>query len=457
MGFGWRTGSALGLGLVVALVIPAGCSAGNSMPTVAPSLPAPTRALVGWSQTVCEETTSVDGLRKEINSLNKDAANPDDATFVATDADFYLSSITDEVGKAVTDLKAVKATGIRTADGYLADVLKSLAGIQAQLPTPDASAAESLPDDQKVALARRIAAAIGNVKPEQPKLTAVAEGSPALAASYSLAPNCAPLTLPARPAAAAPSRVLVNWSDRMCSAAEIVAGLDADPLNRIPDDPRFENFQGPVLAQYITTAADEVGQIVDSIAQLRPTGVKEADQYRSNLLAAAQAALAKLPDEQGQDGADLDDAPVDQLKTQATQVAAVLATVKPQGPDLPTIVGHSRELTAGYDLAPSCTPLAPPSAPSSTAPTTARNGTDVAACNGGSCQIEVSAPVEITVAGTTFKASADANRVTILDDNGDIEIGAGGDGSFGQAGGKTVHVHVTSLASGTAILDITTS
>jgi hypothetical protein len=243
----------------------------------------------------------------------------------------------------------------------------------------------------------------------------------------------------------------------MCAAVASVGGLGTDPLNEIPDDPRFENFQGPVLAQYITTAATEVDQIVDPIAQLPATGVKEADQYRSSLLSAAQAALAKLPNEQGQASADLDEAPVEQLKAQATQVAGVLATVKPQGPDLPTIVGHSTELTAGYNLAPSCTPLAPPSSPSSTAPATARNGTDVGACQSGSCQVQVSAPVDIAVGAATFNASVDANRVTIVDSTGDIELGDGGDGSFGQAGGKTVHLHVTSLANGTAILDIATT
>ncbi|HEY6424670.1 MAG TPA: hypothetical protein VIY28_15770 [Pseudonocardiaceae bacterium] len=246
------------------------------------------------------------------------------------------------------------------------------------------------------------------------------------------------------------------WSDNMCTATKSVDALPKAPLDDVVrSDPRFSRFVRPELAQYIAGAGPQVSSIEKQLAALAPTGIKEADEYRSSLLSTIHTVLPKLPQ---RDQGNFDSLPVDQLKAEAKQVAEVLA-IKPQGPDLPTAAAHNPALAASYSLAPNCEPLKPPGAPSTAATPlpAASNGADVGACQSGKCQVQVSAPVDITVSGVKFTVSVGSTGVTIVDDSGYIRLSGGGTAKFSRSGGKTVTVQISGLTATTAVLDISTS
>ncbi|HEY6424668.1 MAG TPA: hypothetical protein VIY28_15760 [Pseudonocardiaceae bacterium] len=92
---GQRTGGQAVLVLGLGLIVLAGCSTGEQ-PMAAPQFPPPTRALVAWSDMVCTNTKSVDSLRAQIDSVNKDANDPSETAFVGMEAEFYISRVTSE-------------------------------------------------------------------------------------------------------------------------------------------------------------------------------------------------------------------------------------------------------------------------------------------------------------------------------------------------------------------------
>ncbi|QWF77090.1 hypothetical protein [Amycolatopsis sp. CA-230715] len=350
----WRTASLLGLGL--ALV---GCSAPEPPPAAPPAAAPATRALVGWSGALCAATASVDGFREKGNSAEAlmRQGNPMMAGYAAIG---YLDQIARDVGAASKNLKAVAKSGVAAADAFTDELVKTLDGTVTRLPALGDPALASGSDEQKVAKAKQASAEIDAIEPQVPRLAALAGATPGLIASYNLAPPCAPVRRPDQPSASEPTRAMVGWSDGMCAGTKTLAALRKDPPDSAATgDPRFADLARSQLSGYLSTAGVLVSQVVDQLDPLAPLGLKAADDHRASILAAARAATAKLPPPGPGRFGDLDSLPNDQLEAKATQIHAVLVTVKPAGPDLPGVVRGEPALAAAYDLAPRCEPLAP--------------------------------------------------------------------------------------------------
>jgi hypothetical protein len=417
---------------------------GHALPAPLPPVPAATRALVGWSVAVCAAVTAADGLRTGIDDVNRTAADPDQANFLDSSIDSYLSRTGSSAEQVRGQLKDVPPSGVKGADAYVAALGKALEELQKKVPASTTK--------QPLAKAREVAAAATALKPTAADLRQAVRSDAKLNASFNVAPGCTPVRQFGPVDAASPTSALVTWSDAMCSATASVTSLRTQKLGDIAsDDPRFASFGGFELGNFIGSAGSQVEQLTNTLAPLAPTGVKEADAYRTGLLTALQAVAPKLPSTQGQGMADLSFQPADQLKPQAQQVIDVLATITVPTPDLPTVAGRTKVLANSYNVAPNCRPLGspPPSLPA------AANGTDLGACQAGKCQVQVSGVADVTVSGIHFTTSVGANSVRVLQDTGEIVLGAGGSGKFGTAG-HSVSVRVTALLDGKAVLDIST-
>jgi hypothetical protein len=408
---------------VVAVVVlgfsAAACTTdGHALPAPLPTVPAATRALVGWSVAVCGAAKSAESLRSGIDDVNRTAADPDQASFLDSSIDSYLSQTGSGIDRVRGQLKDVPPSGVKGADAYVAALGKALGELQKKVPAST--------EKQPLAKAREVAAVTTALKPTTADLLKAVRGDAKLNASFNVAPGCSPVRQFGPVDVAAPTSALVAWSDTMCTATASVAALRTRKLgDLVSDDPRFAQLGGFELANFIGSTGIQVGQLADALAPLAPTGVKEADAYRTGLLAALQAVVPKLPSTQGQAGADLSFQPADQLKPQAQQVIDTLATITLPSPDLPTAVARSEVLANSYNVAPSCRPLdsPPPSLPA------AANGTDLGACQAGKCQVQVSGVADVTVGGMRFTVSI---------------------------GPRSVRIRVAALLDGKAVLDIST-
>ncbi|ALG09498.1 hypothetical protein [Kibdelosporangium phytohabitans] len=392
----WLAVAAAGLG-----VLGAGCSAPGQPPAAPPPPPppAPTKEGVAWAQRVCTTVKELDA------TLSKPASQ-------ATPR--YLAAW-------IKELRAVKPTGVAAADGYAAELGKSL---------------ESASSDPQAALAQ--------MEPQQLKLTIAAEKFGELTASYNAAPACTPV---GKPEQSVPSRDMVLWANVMCLSHYHLSTLRTDPLNEPAlSDPRFAQAAAASLSLYIRGAGDPLDDAIELLATAQPIGIADADSYRTTLLAAVRAAKEKMP-ESGTGMTDLMDMPADQLKAKATEIATALTPAKPKDADLRAIVAKNPPLTAAHSVAPAC------DAPGDPLPAAA-NGTDVAACASGKCQVQITGSADVTAAGSNFRVVVRDAKVTVTDATGVVSLGGGGVASFGN-GQKTVTIQLRGAKGNTAVLDIT--
>ncbi|MQA95352.1 MAG: hypothetical protein GEV11_12140 [Streptosporangiales bacterium] len=340
-------------GLVLGLTL-AACSTSEPpgagpRPSSTP-LPSPTRALVAWSTTAC---TTV----KPLDELRRDSAGKDTEDLTGSSATSYIMRATTTLQGQAQSLRAVPRTGVKAADAYIAGLVKTLSDLHARLPnTMDTMAS---PDKEKIAKARQVAKTVATLKPQMPGLTAVVKGEPRLVASYNVTPDCEPVRTASRPAAAAPTRALVVWSETMCTYAGLA---QKSPVGgegggaREGDPPFADQFRALELMSFIRDSGSRLDKAADEIDALAPTGVADADRYRSRLLSSIRAAAKKLPD---YDNAELGRLSLGGLEAEAEKVAGTLAKVEPKGDDLPDMVARQPRLAAAYNLAPACEPLGP--------------------------------------------------------------------------------------------------
>ncbi|MCP3802927.1 hypothetical protein NLX83_26990 [Allokutzneria sp. A3M-2-11 16] len=418
------------LAVSTVVLVLAGCSVPGE-PVDVPAPPA-VRALVVWSDTMCDKVKSVDGLRKQIDPVDEHLR-----------AMHYLDRITDSVDDLVRELKDVPPTRVAAADGYIGGLVKTLESLRQRLPAPNDPAVRKLPADQVLAKARQVAAMVAEVAPQAPALAGVAGASPELDTSYDLAPRCTPV-------GPEPStRAFVMWTDSMCGNAKAVENLPS----AMPDVSPGELFGGIELSTFISSGRSRLGSIAEQAAGLKPTGVKAADEYRERMLTALKTASAKMPEHKN--SLDAFNTPAEVLKPQAGQVVEVFGTVRPVAAGLDAAVKTDAGLNAAYDLAPRCTPIGAPAPPPLP---TARNGTDLTSCASGTCQVQVSGRAEISTDERVFVVTVDSGGVSVSSGTGVTQMqSVGGAASFGRAGGKTVRFRVLGLTSTAAVLDVTTN
>ncbi|MFE0026418.1 hypothetical protein [Amycolatopsis sp. NPDC059021] len=437
------------LGSVLVLT---GCSkAGNqAAPPPSPAPPPAGRALVAWAETTCTQVKQIDALRAKSGEPGNQQAPPSGMSSVLAgmQAESTIRDAAGSVNSVTKALRELAPTGIPAADAYAGELVKTLDGVRPQLPAADDAKLMAAPDEEKIAKAKQVSAVLAAIEAQGPKLAAMADGTPQLISSYNLAPSCVPGKKHDERA-----RRLLVWSNVLCESTKSVLSLDTDPLaDPGLTDPRFARLAESMLSEYPARWLPTVEQIARQLSSVSAIGIKDADEYRSALLATAQAALPKLPKREfgaSRPGSQS----IEQLKQQAAQVADTLRSIKPKGPELAAVAAADPQLSAAYGLAPACEPPKP--APSTALPTAA-NGTDLAACRSGKCQIQVSGSAEVTMSGFRFTISVTQSGVNVVDDLRMLRLGTHGQGSVGS-GSKTVTFKVLGVNANTAVLDIGTS
>ncbi|TMR21940.1 hypothetical protein ETD86_13545 [Nonomuraea turkmeniaca] len=399
---------------------------------------------------MCVTTQQVDALREAYGK------EPDMAGYVA---ESYVTKAISVVDDGIQALESMPASGIGAADAHAAQLLKVLKEARERLPE-DATAIMAVSDKKKPAAAKQAAKVVDGLPPQATAVSNLVKSDQTLAVSHDLAPSCTPVTASApatAPAgASAPTRALVGWAAKMCVIRNSFGSLREDPF----DDPlmghsRFSRFVGSRLADYISSAATRMGSIGEALDEVPRTGIQEVDEHRARMASTVKKAAAKLPEV---DLLYLRELPVGRLKKQAKQVTrAMAAGIKPVEGNLLSAVGRHPALAASYNVAPSCESLTSSSEPTATPLPSAKDGSDLAACRDGKCQIKVSKPVMVSVGGSRFLLSAATNGLTIVQDSGYMVMGAGGNGRFSEAGGKTTEFHVTAHTRAGAVVDISTS
>ncbi|WP_143446185.1 hypothetical protein [Kibdelosporangium aridum] len=427
----WLATAVVGLGLAGA-----GCApTGQAPPTQASPPPPPpaTQQLVRWSDAMC-------GTAKAIDSARPSAVQFASSTPDATRADAFIREVATWVDGTSKQLQDLKPTGIEPVDSHTSKLRTWFTGLEKK-SVDGMKAGEA----DKVAHAGPLAQEFSTSEPAEAGLSALAERTPELVASYNVAPGCTPVRQAGQDGR---ERDLVLWANIMCATTKELSTLRTDPLaDPAVSDPRFQRAAWASLGTYISSAGSPLSDVSTQLSSVKPIGIAEADAYQAALLSAVQSAMAKLP--QGTSSTELFQLPIDQLKAKATEVAGILATAKPKEPGLDAIVAKDEKLKAAHGLAPSC------ESPQQT-PATAANGTDLSACQSGKCQVQITGSADVTAGGHTFKVSVSSAGVTVTDASRVLNLGPGGQGSFGDAT-KTIAVKLVSLTGNAAIVDITAS
>lgn len=418
--------SAVAIGLMVT-----GCSAaGPAAPATPPPPPPPTRQLVEWATVVCSQVKVIE-----------DAVKASDSS-----PSLYVRSVVDGVDNATKALKKVKPSDVAAADGHIAGLVKALEGLRPQLPSAADNSLMSAPEPEAKAKKKQVAELVSGLGSVRQQLTGVVENAPELLTSYNLTPACEParaVTLPDP----APTRENVTWADKMCATVTAVHELSTDTADVAEDDPRFASFE---LESYLRTTSSVIGGGVTRIAGLAPTGVTEADTFHDTLLAALREQAATLP--KGRSLAD--PMPSEALQERVNLAKAAATAVKPKAEGLLAAVGHGPALAASYDLAPSCVPRDTAVKPKQ--PLTARNGTDLAVCRTGTCQVLITGKADVTVGDLTVAVSIRGGGLVLTTPTSRMSLGASGTGKIGTAGGPSVVFTLAGVEGTTAVLDIGT-
>jgi hypothetical protein len=246
-----------------------------------------------------------------------------------------------------------------------------------------------------------------------------------------------------------PSRTLVSWVAGVCTATQ-----PQQDASLLPTDSGPAELQDIQLMSFLELASSEVVTRSLELKTLPPSGVRGGDE----LVAAYAQALKALQPELSRLAKGADSLPVEVKRERVQQTRELLASVKPEGPDLAALVAADPVLARAYELAPSCDPATPPPNPpgaiSDEPLPTAADGSNVRACLDGSCEISVTAPAEIVVRTTKVSvAEVTADRVSFHAESGGssttITAGAGG-----FAGLNDVGIRITAVSGGTALLRI---
>jgi hypothetical protein len=371
----------------------------------------------------------------------EDAVKPSDSSPF-----FYVQSVVDGVDNATKALKKLKPSEVPAADEHIAGLLKALEGVRPQLPSAADNSLMTAPQADAQTKKKQVAELISGLGPVRQQLTGVVENAPVLLTSYNLTPACEParaVTLPDP----APTRELVTWADKMCATVASINELSTDTADIAGDDPRFATFE---LEGYLRTTTSAISGGAAQIAELASTGVKEADAFRDALLTALREQAGTLP----KDHSLGDPVPLAALQDRVNLAKAAATAVKPKAEGLLAAVGHGPALTASYDLAPSCVPRDIAAKPKQSL--TARNGTDLAACKTGTCQVLITGKADITVGDLTVTASIRSGGLVLTTPFSRMSLGASGTGKIGTAGRPSVVFTLAGVEGTTAVLDIST-
>ena len=209
-----------------------------------------------------------------------------------------------------------------------------------------------------------------------------------------------------------------------------------------PPDPSESAFMSDSRSYLSTVSTFTIGSLATGLEELPESGIEVADSYAASL-ADEITRVAPDIDEIIGEWYNLDSKTEDQRRDLVSQVVGKLESVDPDGPDLRTLVRQNRDFAAVYDLAPHCEPLTPPP-PSSTAPTSTRrnvpaseaaDGSDLSACEDGTCEVAITGTATVTVGAFTMAVTVADGTVSIVEE---YAGGGRGETTLGGVGGESV-------------------
>jgi hypothetical protein len=267
---------------------------------------------------------------------------------------------------------------------------------------------------------------------------------------------------PAAPPAPTVTRAQVGWMNTVCGQLTTLGGITPPaPSPSYPGEDR--DFSS---SSFVSSTASSVTTSVQALSTLPPLGSPAADGFAAERVRKLGEITQQLDRIQNDEGSGFDRTAA-QSRAAAKKVSDLVRSATPSGPDLPTVASGDPALALAYDLAPACDPVArqrvtaPPASPSPV-PAAAvlpvpKDGTNLAACADGSCEVLLDKPTAVTVSGIEFTVNTDVLPVTATTrfpggGSGQVALSVGGGGSFGTAGGRTVTVTLAGAAGGAAVL-----
>ena len=247
------------------------------------------------------------------------------------------------------------------------------------------------------------------------------------------------------PARSQPTRAEVTWADGMCRTVESIDARKAEPYD--PSERDQDPLYGDsTAASYVSDASDWIGVIANDLAGLPKVPERAAMRLAHDYLHRTdrvQSRIDKLTMQTDNDGP----MPAEQRR-QAVKISALIGSIRAPHPGLHAVVAGNRALSPAYLRASLCHP-APgrpaPGASGSTSPTqlpSAADGTDLAACTEGNCEVRITNTARITVAGLPVRVTVSSSTVTfqVTDPDGTQSLqttGAGGSSSWGSGDDNT--------------------
>lgn len=265
-----------------------------------------------------------------------------------------------------------------------------------------------------------------------------------------------------------PTREQVLQADGLCVADTQLASEIADARSLATGrDEEYRlgtDYYLRFVASTVTTLADTVNTLTDS-------GTEPADAYAS-ALAAELSRIAPEVTRLAGESWEVSQLPEQTRLDRVRQITDQFDSLDTDGVDVLSLARKDPEFAWAYDLAPNCAPLTVPSAESSPAPsspppadvspTEAEDGTDLAACADGTCEVAITDSATVTVADFTLDITVADDQVTTVEQ---FPSGATGTSSLGGVGGevsfgdteRTVTLQLVGLEGNTAVLRFSVS
>jgi hypothetical protein len=217
-----------------------------------------------------------------------------------------------------------------------------------------------------------------------------------------------------------PTRDKVLMAEGLCVAtwqldSTVVNGKDVLATPPDPTDPAHFTDSYSYLSSFDRYTFETMATAVDELPE---SGIEAVDRYASGLSAEftrIQTAVTALVDGDPWDTQQLSE---EQRRELVGQVVDRLESIAVAGPDLYSLVRQNREFAAVYELAPNCVPFAPPPrdpSPRDIATADAADGTDLSACEDGTCEVAVTATAELVVGSLTMTIIVAHDEVRIVD------------------------------------------
>lgn len=262
-----------------------------------------------------------------------------------------------------------------------------------------------------------------------------------------------------------PSREQVLLADGLCSASAHLAAEIAEARALVGG--QADQPAGPGSDHYLAFVASDVSGLADRFAALPDSGVAAVDRHVAHLaaeLARIEPEVTRLAGDHWEVWQLSEPERLDRVR----QIVALFDSVDLGGTDPAALAREHPEFGAAHELAPSCEPPAPPS--SSTSPTTsaprnvppaeAKDGTDLAACADGACEVAVTGSATVAVGPFTVEVTVADGAVRTVED---FPGGGSGSSTLGGVGGEVrfgntdqmVTLRVRGLDGDTAVLEFT--